>query len=198
MKLSTMAVLLLFQCLSFAQGTSHDQSASQGADQSPSYQETVDWILSKTDQLGAPPVGVAAVCRTTVRFDYPVFTIKGCELTYELVSRYEHPDQDCQNDFSILTTNTIPLGSGISFSSGVDNSMGDNDGYVKPVSSTQSIHVVTTNTGNNEYSDTYSSYGEVLHFARPNSDHADISNRMAKALTHLAQLCTPPAKKEPF
>lgn len=171
-------------------------AGAQSADQSPNYQDTVNWILAKVGQLGGHVVNIGDGWDTVT---FSNFAIQNCTLSFEKdtttpvfdrVSR-EH-ETSYQNYFY-----TIPM-SGIA-ASATPNNYGGGSWTVFLSTTTQSIHIQGSSDIDGMVDKNIGGWDAAsLDFGQPNSDHADIAPRMAKALNHLAQLCKQPTNNEPF
>lgn len=187
---TTLGSLLL--CFLLGIGPAHAQQEQPAQPPSPTYRQTVAWILSKTNQLGWS----GDTNGNTFSYAYSDVSIHGCVLSYHVA--YE------SGDFGYWDEDvSIPMESDISGSE-----EGDSAGFwrVWLGSDSQSIRVwgAHADSGSTYRFDRYTASNNSdtgvsdWVFGEPNSDHKNISDRMVKALNYLAGLCKAPAPKEPF
>jgi hypothetical protein len=172
--------------LLFASFLMSGAALAQNTDQGPSYQETVDWILSKQNQLGSVTENNLGMHKVR----YNNLALPNCTVQFDEISE-DMPPNPYSSDMRFHVT--IPLNATIRVS------VLDNKNAIRFDADTDSIHrqgaYVQSRTNRNL---DQNSRAYVWLVQMPDTDHADIAARMAKALNHLAQLCGEPASKEPF
>ena len=199
----TLAVL--FSCVLVGISSAHAQQAKPAQTPPPTYQQTVHWILSKTNQLGG---NMRTADGNLATWSYSNVAIQGCVLSYHV--EYTQPWMKFPGPVTIVDDASvdvsIPMGSGISARSAAQAGADDEFTTIM-VSTTQSVHLVGSETGSGAHPDSTVSidtyrggtgpwYNFV--FGTPDSNHQDIATRMAKALNYLAGLCSAPKPREPF
>jgi hypothetical protein len=187
----------------------------------PNYEQTRDWILSKTNQLG----GDVSYYNTFVHLvygescSYKNISMDNCTLKYTVVVVDAGTNGIASS--GLITTVAVPLDKviNVQIDDAATNAVDQGIRILNFSTGTQAIHINVANTYDGEthyYSRNVSSTsteGSIISalmgtdnvenslvFGQPDSDREDIAERMKKAFENLVRICkeSPSKSNEPF